>query len=185
MHPIYSISGYPGSGKSTLCQLIHDNYGFEYISYDDFEGLTSLSLSGLDEWIKSDMPLDALRSGEFTKKIKASALNGPVVIESPLGPLHLDEGITIDVSIWLEVSLDTALLRAMHKILMDEWGSVDILQDWFSGYKEAYETFVRRSLLKQRYQVGDKCDIVLDASSDIQNIFAKAESILDIKRFTT
>lgn len=179
MYPIFSISGFPGSGKSTLCRQLQAQYNISYVAYDDFETLTSRNALELRRWIDTGMPLEELRNAAFSDKVISSAQKGPVIIESPLGPLHKSEGMSVEISIWLDVSLDLALGRAIQNIISDEWASVSQLQEWFSEYREAYEVFVRRSLLLQRYQVGDKCDILIDASGSADQVFLKAKSIFD------
>ena len=179
MFPIVSISGFPGSGKSTLCRRLLSEYDIDHIAYDDFETLTSRSAHELEDWIDAGMPLEALRQPEFTACVVSSACKRPVLIETPLGPLHDIEGIDTEVSIWLDIDLDIALLRAVHKVVSEEWLSVSLLQSWLSGYHDAYTAFVRPGLIAQRQQVGDKCSTVLNARLSPNDIFLKATSILD------
>lgn len=179
MFPIVSISGFPGSGKSTLCRHLLSVYDIDYIAYDDFETLTSRDAQELGGWIDAGMPLEALRHSGFSSQVVSSARKRPVLMETPLGPLHDVEGLDTEVSIWLDVDLDIALLRAAHKIVSEEWSSVSSLQNWFGGYRDAYEAFVRPGLLAQRQQVGEKCSNVLNARLNPNDVFLNACSILD------
>ena len=164
MYPIVSISGFPGSGKSTICRSMRDTLELHYVDYDCFGALTNASPDILHDWIKAGMPYEALFSTEFSERVIEASRISPVLIETPLGPLHGADGIKVSLSIWLDVALDIALLRALTKVINEDWGSIRELRSWDSGYQTAYEAFVRTSLLMQQQNVGSRCDVTVQAS---------------------
>jgi uridine kinase len=173
MYPIVSISGFPGSGKSTLCRKVSERLDFYYLDYDDFGTLTNASPDVLNDWLEAGMPYKALFSDKFTERVVEASRTSPVIIETPLGPSHGEDGIKVSLSVWLEVDLDIALLRALNKVFDEGWTSIQELQSWFSGYHTAYVTFVRNSLLRQQQTVGARCDCIVEASRPIDDVVSE------------
>jgi uridine kinase len=173
VYPIISVSGFPGSGKSTLCRKISERLDVCYLDYDDFGTLTHASSDVLNDWLEAGMPYKALFSDKFTKRVVEASRASPVIIETPLGPEHGEDGIKVSLSVWLEAELDIALLRALTKVIDDDWNSVQQLQSWLSNYYTAYQTFVRNSLLRQKRTIGARCDITVEANRPIEEVVSE------------
>jgi uridine kinase len=154
MYPIVSISGFPGSGKSTLCRKVSERLDFYYLDYDDFGTLTNASPDVLNDWLEAGMPYKALFSDKFTERVVEASRTSPVIIETPLGPSHGEDGIKVSLSVWLEVDLDIALLRALNKVFDEGWTSIQELQSW-------------------QQTVGARCDFTVEASRPIDDVVSE------------
>lgn len=175
MYPVISISGPPGSGKTALCEALAGIFSCEVIRYDDYPGLTSSDMDQVQEWMKSDMPFEALFIEDFREKILDTRVSKPVIFESPLGPLHGQEGVTVDLSIWLDCGPDIALARALLKILNeDEWANSGELLRWTNGYLRSYLDFVSLAIRKQSDMVRPHCGVVLDSNVELPSLVANA-----------
>lgn len=162
---IISLSGPPGSGKSSIGKMLSKRLSFEFVSYDDFPGGTGITGQELQAWIENDMPLMHLQSKEFLEAVLAKSRNSSLIIETPIGPLHRGEGIKIDIAIWISCELDIVLARALKKIV-DEgvWESHVQLQSWVSEYLGAYQFFVAHAIRKQDREIRPECDLIVDGN---------------------
>jgi len=165
MNTLIAVSGFPGSGKTSLVCSIAKEKGWARIHYDDFDGMTSRSPENVLDWIAAGMPLDELFIMDFRSQVLNALEIGSVVVETPLGRLHETEGLPVDLSIWLECEYDVALARAFLKeITSSDWPNIAQLQDWAKGYLAAYPSFVAQTLRKQASVVKPLADVVLDTS---------------------
>lgn len=175
MNSVISISGPPGSGKSSVAQMLAAQLGYALVQYDDFSGLTSATTERVQDWVLDDMPFEALFIAEFRENILELRASGPVIAETPLGPLHRVEGLQIDFSIWLDCDHDIALARALSKIIEQEtWRSGEELAVWANGYLQSYLEFVARAVRYQRKTVMPKCMLRLDANAPLEDVLGHA-----------
>jgi hypothetical protein len=164
-HPLVSISGIPGSGKSLLLSGLQKTLRWQALRYDDFEGMTAQPPEVVRDWVEAGMPVEQAFSPAFRKSVLDMLATGPVLMETPFGPLHLREGLPVTRSIWLDCPVDLALSRAFLKeISGDGWQSVRDMQGWANAYLRAYPGFVRAAITHQIRTVSPLCDVVLDAS---------------------
>jgi shikimate kinase len=175
MNPVISISGPPGCGKSSVAQMLSAQLGYPLVQYDDYFGLTSAATEMVEDWVLQNMPLETLFIAEFREKIFDLCASGPVIAETPLGPLHSIEGLHVDFSIWLDCDHDIALARALSKIIEHEtWPSGQELAVWANGYLQSYLDFVAKAVRHQRKTVMPKCMLILDAHAPLGEVFARA-----------
>lgn len=174
-HPLVSISGIPGSGKSLLLSGLQKALGWDVLRYDDFDGMTSQPPEVVQAWVTAGMPVEQVFIPEFRTKVRGMLAVGPVLIETPFGPLHRREGLPVSGSIWLDCAADLALSRAFLKQLSDDgWRSVPDVQAWAAQYLLAYPSFVRGAIDHQISTVSPLCDVVLDAGQSPEKILDRA-----------
>lgn len=175
MHLLIAVSGFPGSGKTSLVSGIAKEKGWAHIHYDEFDGMTSRAPEEVTAWISAGMPLEDLLIADFRSKVLSALEIGPVIVETPLGRLHEAEGLVVDLSIWLDCDYDVALARAFLKeVTSSDWANFAQLQDWAKSYLVAYQNFVAQSLRKQASVVKPLADVVLDASFQPTEIILSA-----------
>lgn len=182
-YPVITVSGCPGSGKTTLSKRLADEFGWTRISFDDYEGMTSRAPEELAEWRKAGMPFDQLFVSDCAVDVINASERSGVVFETPLGRLHQQEGIAVAHSIWIACNLDVALSRVLLKeVSAQDWQDIQELQNWVKGYLEAYNDFVFEAIIRQRDLVHPLADTVLDGHRLPEEVFKTARSILS-KRF--
>jgi len=165
MKTLITVSGFPGSGKTSLVSSIAKEKGWVQIHYDDFDGMTSRSPEEVLDWIAVGMPLEELFIMDFRSQVLKALEIESVIVETPLGRLHETEGLPVDLSIWLECEYDVALARAFLKeISSPDWLNIEQLQDWAKGYLVSYPGFVAQTLRNQASVVKPLADVVLDTS---------------------
>jgi adenylate kinase family enzyme len=175
MNSVISISGPPGSGKSSVAQAIAKLLCCELVHYDDYPSLTSATTDEIQKWVIEDMPFAALFIADFKDRVMELRISSSVIVETPLGPLHEAEGLHVDFSIWLECDYDIALTRALSKILEQEnWSSNDEMREWAHGYLQSYLDFVAQAVRNQRKTVRPKCMLVLDAHAPLGEVIEQA-----------
>jgi hypothetical protein len=164
-HALVSISGIPGSGKSLLLSGLQKTLRWQVLRFDDFDGLTSQPPDVVRAWVEAGMPVEQAFIPAFRNSVLDMLAAGPVLMETPFGPLHLRENLPVTRSIWLDCPADLALCRAFLKeISGDGWQSVRDMQGWAAAYLTAYPAFVRAAITHQICTVSPLCDVVLDAS---------------------
>lgn len=182
MFPLVSISGIPGSGKSTLLEGLSVRLRWQTAQFDDFVGLTSQPIEVLEAWIQSGMPVEKAFIPEFRNHVLNMLMNGPVLIETPFGPLHRLEGLPITTSIWLSCEPDIAISRVLLKALQDtDWQSVVETHDWIKNYLSAYLALVNLPIRHQIKTVAPKCDLVIDATERSENMIEMIVAALEVK----
>lgn len=180
--PVITVSGAPGSGKSTLCRAIALRTGFSYLAFDDYSNITMQPINDLRSWIDRGAKFDEIFDPQFRSAILFSAETSPVIVETPFGPLHRQEGVFNVESIWLDVDADIALARVIkEEVLRSDWGSVDEMQSWCMQYLQNYQDFVRQILVKQAAQVRPLCSIVLNATMSPNDLLDEAISKLSLE----
>jgi uridine kinase len=174
-HPLVSISGIPGSGKSLLLSGLQKTLRWQVLRYDDFEGMTAQPPDVVRAWVGAGMPVEQAFIPAFSKSVLDMLTEGHVLMETPFGPLHLREGLPITRSIWLDCPPDLALSRAFLKeISGDGWQSVRDMQGWAAAYLTAYPDFVKAAIDHQIRTVSPLCDVVLDARQSPSEILDRA-----------
>lgn len=175
MNPVISISGPPGSGKSALGTALASRFSCEFVCYDDYPGLTSAGMDRVEAWMNAGMPLEALFIEDFRNAVLEARRLQPVIIESPLGPFHQQEDLSVDLAIWLDCDFDIALSRALLKILADDdWQGSNELRLWTTGYLHSYLEFVSLAVRRQRDTVRPQCNLVLDAHLPLPELVEQA-----------
>lgn len=180
LHPIFTVSGPPGSGKSTLCNRLANTLGYSYIAFDDYSGITSVPLDQIFRWINDGSCFDELLSEDFRIAALSASQRRPVIAETPFGPLHEKDNLIISRSIWLDIDCDIALARVLKKeILSQDWSNINQLQNWTEQYLNHYQYFVHDLLVKQYSIIKPICSASIDATLPENMIFIQARSIIE------
>jgi uridine kinase len=185
---VVGLSGVPGAGKTTLTQLLLQNYRHaQAVYYDQFQTITRMSPAQIRDWFArggdpNEFPLSELL-GELTRRtqIPAGAERRPLVLfETPFGRLHRATGAFVDFLVWIDTPFDVALSRAVLAFLdaaqRDKApnAATDFIR-WQRQYMLNYPT-IRALYVAQRESISSSADLVLDggkSSADLAEQVAK------------
>lgn len=180
LHPIFTVSGPPGSGKSTLCERLARSLGYSYIAFDDHSNMTKLPIDQVFKWINDGGHFDELFTEDFRLAVLQASQTKPVIAETPFGPLHENGDFTISRSIWLHIDYDIALARVLKKeIRSEDWSNINQLQSWLEHYLNHYQSFVHDLLVKQYSIIKPICSVSIDANQPEDSVFKEAQAIID------
>lgn len=180
MFPIITVSGVPGSGKTTLSSAIAAHYQWQRIAYDDYEGLTTKPEEIVEQWLLDGMPFDQLFLSDCKNAVLSAAQTSVVIFETPLGRLHEQEGIPVSHAFWLDCKTDTALARSLLKeVRADDWRTISELQNWTTEYLNAYTQFVSLAIEQQQRLVQPLSDTVIDSNWPTDAVIATARNVID------
>ena len=181
---VVGLSGVPGAGKTTLTQLLLQNYRqAQAVYYDQFQTVTLMSPTQIRGWFErggdpNEFPLSELL-GELTRRtqIPPGAERRPLVLfETPFGRLHRATGAFVDFLVWIDTPFDVALSRAVLAFLdaaqRDKApnAAADFIR-WQRQYMLNYPT-IRAMYLAQRDSISAAADLVLDGSQSTAELAA-------------
>lgn len=161
---VLSISGPPGSGKTTLAREVAARTGALFLGWDDYETFTRRSPDRVADWLARGAPFDEVEAPGLAAAIRAA--EGPVVIDSPFGKAHPEFGTLIDTGVWIDCAPDLALSRKIAQLAasVPEAQASGFL-NWLSGYLAAYARIVRPSIVVQEVQVAPTCALRVSGDS--------------------
>src|SRR5688572_21190855 len=127
MIPVVAVSGYPGSGKTSLVRgLARSLPGAAAIFMDGYERMTRAPIASIARWMQDGADIDAfdfpglaedlaaLKHGvAVNERMSATRVHAEkyVVFETQFGRAHGDTGQHIDLQVWIDVPFDIALAR--------------------------------------------------------------------------
>lgn len=168
-----TLTGNLGSGKSTICKILNEQYGFEIYSTGKVQrelanemGLTTLEMNQL---MCSDSKYDSMID-DATARISRENKDKNIVFDSRLA-WHFVES---SFKVFLSVSLDVAANRVMN----DQRGAVES----YKSIEEAKELLAKRAMTenvryKEMYQLEyfdfNNYNLVLDSTYCTPEILAK------------
>ena len=194
MTEIIAISGYPGSGKSSLRLALSERLSCDYIDYDDYQHVTQSAVDEIAGLMQDGSNYDALVIPQLVSHLallkhgeKINGNNGErtiipgdvIIFETPLGREHTATGAFIDTQIWVDVPLDIALARNLRVFLADPGvGRQQPRRDWIINYLENYLAYVRDMLILQRQRVSNSADLVVDGSRPLEDVVSEIMNYL-------
>jgi hypothetical protein len=176
---VVGLSGVPGSGKTTLTQLLaRQSPQHRVVYYDQFQTITNMTHDQVRAWFSrggdpNEFPLTELVA-ELTRRtqIEPGAQLQPVVLfETPIGRLHRATGAFIDFLIWVDTPLDVALARATLAFLglaennRSPNAASDFLK-WQTQYMINYP-LIRPMYVAQRERIMANAELVLDGNKPV------------------
>ena len=182
---VVGLSGVPGAGKTTLTQLLLQNYRqAQAVYYDQFQTVTRMSPTQIREWFArggdpNEFPLAELLS-ELRRRtqIPAGAGRRPLALfETPFGRLHRATGAFVDFLIWIDTPFDVALSRAVLAFLdaaqRDKAPNApsDFLR-WQRQYMLNYPS-IRALYVAQRDSISSSADLVVDGGKSSADLAAE------------
>jgi uridine kinase len=197
MIPVIAVSGYPGSGKTSLVRgLAHALPGAAPIFMDSYERMTRRPIEDVARWLQGgadinafEFPglaedLDALKQGVPVKERQGNSRVSAekyVVFETQFGRAHDDTGRHIDLQIWIDVPFDIALARNLKAFVagfaqQNEPERLAGQMRWLDAYLGNYLGTVRQLLEMQLERVGRKADILLDGRTGLENMIESASA---------
>jgi uridine kinase len=180
---VVGLSGVPGAGKTTLTQLLLQNYRqAQAVYYDQFQTITRMSPTQIRDWFArggdpNEFPLSELL-GELQRRtqIPAGAGRPLVLFETPFGRLHRATGAFVDFLVWIDTPFDVALSRAVLAFLdaaqRDKApnAATDFIR-WQRQYMLNYPA-IRAMYLAQRESISSAADLILDGSQSTADLAA-------------
>lgn len=178
MTKIIGISGVSGAGKSTLSKALATHLQATYISWDDFDDISTGPEDYVDwynrgqdysEWnyISLAKALRLLKSEQAVLNPANHCLLDPtefIIFDAPLGRLHHQSGQYIDIWIHIKVPLDISLSRR----LIRDYKNTDKSKDELLIELEFYLNKARPLFFDDK--LNDTADLVLNGglSTDVQ-----------------
>jgi hypothetical protein len=173
---VIALSGPPGAGKSTLAHGLAAHLGGVAVQYDTFEVITRWPPQQVIAWLDAGAPMEAAIAPGLREAILA--LDGVIVLETPIGRLCPATGELIDTAIWLECPDDLALARKLSALARNGSGDAGFA-DMIAGWLQAYEMFTRRALLMQRERVKPTADSEVSAAFTADVVLSRTLIALD------
>ena len=137
---LISITGKLGSGKSTICNLLKDRYGFEVYSTGAFQrevaremGITTLELN---KRLREDPSLDYVID-DAVKKLSIERAQDKLIFDSRMAWHFADKSFKIFLTI------DPR--EAARRVMLNQRGS----EEFYASEDEACEKLIERSQVEQ------------------------------------
>lgn len=195
MIPVVAVSGYPGSGKTSLARgLAGALPGALPVFMDDYERMTRTPIPDIARWMREGADIDAFEFPGLDDDLAALkqgiAVDGKrgrprlaarkyVVFETQFGRAHGATGRHVDLQIWIDVPFDIALARNLKAFVAGfaAGDRADLLPErmrWLDEYLGNYLGTVRGLLEMQLERVGRKADVIVDGRAGIEAMVSAA-----------
>lgn len=197
MISVIAVSGYPGSGKTSLVRgLAKALPGAVPVFMDSYERMTQRPIEDVARWLAAGADIDAfsfpgladdlaaLKQGVAVDDRQGSgrvAAQRYVIFETQFGRAHTETGRHIDLQIWVDVPFDIALARNLRAFVAGfakgrDPGRLADQMAWLEGYLDNYLGTVRQLLEMQLERVGRKADIIVGGRNGLDALVAAAEA---------
>jgi uridine kinase len=190
MNKVIAISGFPGSGKTSLMLELNKKIDAVCIDYDDYQTITERPITEISKWMEEGANYDdfvAPTLVEDLRKLKqGQSITAPdganiieptkcIFFETPLGREHQELGKNIDIAVWIDVPLDVALARNVQgfsRIFSGHHHPQELKDDlaWLDMYFGNYLEYVRPMLVSQQQRLQKSADIVIDGKPGLEAI---------------
>ena len=181
MCQVIAVTGMMGRGKSTMIEhlqgmLVDCTALFE----DDFNMAPLKSLPEIQAWWNRGGHVEEFDLSPLVQQLQQHAAQSPaessagsplVLLETQFGRLHPQLGPWIDFQCWIEVPSDIAFARKVGQLsrqFLNEPQPADSgnpLQ-WIAGFCDGYLNTTRQLFERQRQQLSQEADVVVDGQGD-------------------
>jgi uridine kinase len=185
---VIGLSGIPGSGKSTLSQLLLRDLGpAQTICYDRFDpGMTDEQICA---WVarKGDPNeltcADLIRELTRQTQVQATAQRRPLVLfETAFGRIHHTTGVFINFLVWINTPLDIALSRVsllsaeVAQLKQSPEATSDFIA-WITRYMRDYP-LLHAMYASWNEKIASTADLILDGTEPAELLAAKVKKAL-------
>lgn len=126
MHPIITISGSPGSGKSTVAKLVEEKLGFVRLNAGDlFRAMAKEKGVTVEDLVRQAVSKPSIHSDfdeYLMKKIREMATEKPLIFEARLGGFLTKKNNIPAFRVWIDAGIGVRAMRVSERerILEDE-----------------------------------------------------------------
>ena len=190
---VIGISAVSGGGKTALtrrlAELLQDSVALFFDDYDE-----SSVIPDFLPWFEDGADYEAFKTPVFTDHIRSlkagNAVTYPggltiqpakyIVVDAPMGRVHIDSGRYIDFMVFIETPLDIAMARRLSRQLARE--SDESSATILAGIKadaDGYPPRARPIYTASVERVKPTCDLILDGSKSLDELASAVISNLE------
>jgi uridine kinase len=184
---VLGLSGVPGTGKSTLLNLLLRDFNTaQAVYYDRFDpGMTDAQIC---DWVARNGDPNELAFADLVRELtrltqaQADAPQRPLVFfETAFGRIHKTTGAFIDFHVWIDTPLEIALSRASLVFLAAQRNqrpeaASDFIA-WMTRYMQDYP-LLRQLYLSMNEKMASTADLILDGTQPAETLVASVKTAL-------
>jgi uridine kinase len=170
MKSLVTISGFSGSGKTSLTDALATNLKDALVlKFDELDSLMVWS-DDYPEWLAQGADYEAFNLDRMRAHVDQTIKESHarcVIFDYPNGKLHSAFKDVIDLAVYVDTPLDIAMARRLLRDLPNEHSAA---QEWLKEELQAYLVAGRNAYLEMDKQVKPSCDLLVDGTRPIDEL---------------